>query len=299
MMVSTKTAQPRFHLDFGKLFVYTLALLLIIVVLFPLAWSIGASFKGYAEQYAAPHLLIPREPTWLNYEWLFTKLPQFPRQLLNSFVVTGSAVLLNALLAMMAGYGFARIHFPGREVIFYMVIVSMFIPRTGALMAQYELLSFLHLRNLPGLILTFAAALPISMFIMRQTFLSIPHELEESAFIDGATLWQVFWHIALPLSTSGIIVISILKFVDVWGDYLLTLTILDDPLQFTAAVGVAVVRSFITTEATSSSSGASIAIAPNGVLGAANVLTMVPVVILYILMQKWFVRGLTEGALKM
>lgn len=295
----TKGLRPPFPVDFGKLAVYCLALLLIFLVLFPLAWSVGASFKGYEEQYTAPHLLIPRDPTLLNYQWLFTKLPQFPRQLLNSFIVTGSAVLLNAFLAMMAGFGFARINFRGRELIFYLVIVSMFIPRTGALMAQYELLSFLQLRNLPGLILTFAAALPISMFIMRQTFLSIPHELEEAAYIDGATIWQVFWHIALPLSVSGVIVISILKFVDVWGDYLLTLTILDDPMQFTAAIGVAIVRSFITTEATSSSSGASIAIAPNGVLGAANMLTMFPVVLLYILMQKWFVRGLTEGALKM
>ncbi len=296
------TAQPgahkrRWHV--GSILVNLLAFALMFIVLFPLAWSIGSSLKGYEEQYTHPHLLIPQDPTLWNYRWLFTKLPQFPRQLLNSFIVTGSAVFLNAFLATMAGYGFARIDFRGRDLLFYAIVISMFLPRSGALMAQYELLSFLRMRTIPGLILLFAAALPISIFIMRQTFLSIPRELEESAYIDGASTWQVFLRLALPLSASGVIVICILKFVEVWGDYLLTLTILDDPLQFTAAVGVAIVRSFITTESSSATSGATTTIAPDGVLGAANVVTMLPVVVLYILMQKWFVRGLTEGALKM
>lgn len=299
MAQSTSTSRRRKRIGLGTLVLYALALLLIVIVLFPLVWSVSSSLKGYAEQYRAPHLLIPQEPTLLNYQWLFSKLPYFPRQLLNSFIVTGSSVLLTALLATMAGYGFARIDFRGRDLLFYTVVVSMFIPRSGGLMAQYELLSFLHLRNIPGLILAFASVLPISIFIMRQTFLAIPRELEESAFIDGANTWQVFWRIALPLSASGVIVVCILKFVEVWGDYLFTLTMLDDPSQFTAAVGVAIVKSFISVDTVGTGTGATVSMAPDGVLGAANVVVMMPVVLLYIFMQKWFVRGLTEGALKM
>ncbi|MCB0065214.1 MAG: carbohydrate ABC transporter permease [Caldilineaceae bacterium] len=286
-------------INLSALWTYLLALLLIVIVLFPLAWSVSSSLKGFEEQYKSPHLLIPENPTLLNYQWLFSKLPNFPRQLMNSFIVTLTSVALTAFLATMAGYGFARIEFRGRDLLFYTVIASMFIPRSGGLMAQYELMSFLKLRNLPGIILAFSAALPVAIFIMRQTFLAIPRELEESAFIDGATTWHVFRSIALPLSTSGLIVICILKFVEVWGDYLFTLTMLDEPEHFTAAVGVAIVKSFISVDTVGSGSGANVSIAPDGVLGAANVVVMTPVVLLYIFMQKWFVRGLTEGALKM
>lgn len=298
-MATAPGQRPRFRLTRSHVVTYLLSLVLIFVILFPIAWSISASLKGYAEQYRAPHLLIPEEPTIMNYVWLFSKLPNFPRQLFNSFLVTLSSVALTGVLATMAGYGFARIEFRGRELLFFTLIVSMFIPRSGGLMAQYELLNFLRLRNIPGLILAFSAVLPVSIFIMRQTFLSIPKELEESAFIDGASTWQTFWRIVLPLGTSGLIVICILKFVEVWGDYLFTLTMIDEPQQFTAAVGVAIVRSFISVESVGTGTGATVSIAPDGVLGAANVVTMLPVVLLYIVMQKWFVRGLTEGALKM
>lgn len=296
-MIRSINQRIRGHLP--GLAIYLLAVTLIVVVLFPLAWSIGSSFKGMEEQVLAPNSLLPHQPTLVNYAFLFAQVPNFIWQLFNSLLVAASAVFLHALLAVMAGYGFARIEFWGREPIFYVIIVSMFIPRAGGLMAQYELLHFLHLRNLPGLILTFASALPISMFIMRQTFLVVPKELEEAAQLDGANLWQVFRQIALPLGASGLIVVCILKFVDVWGDYLFTLTIIDDPQQLTAAVGVAIVRSFINIEAVGVGAGATVRMAPGGVLAAANVITMLPVVLLYIVMQKWFVRGLTEGALKL
>jgi ABC-type glycerol-3-phosphate transport system permease component len=294
-----RSRYDRLQRHLSNLIIYALACILILIVVFPLAWSVGASLKGIEEQYIRPQAIFPERPTLLNYEFLFAKLPNFPRQLVNSFVLTISAVVLNAFLSTLAGYGFARLNFRGRDTIFYLIIISMFIPRSGGLMAQYELLNFMRLRSLLGLTLVFASALPVSMFIMRQTFLSIPKELEESAFMDGANTWQVFRSIALPLCASGLIVVCILKFVEVWGDYLLTLTILDDPARFTAAVGVAVVRSFINVESVGTSSGATVSIAPDGVLGAANIVTMTPVVLLYIFMQKWFVRGLTEGALKM
>ena len=295
----TARVKTRRRFKTGPAFIYLMTVSVLFFVLFPFVWSLSASFKDFREIYRSARNLIPKNPTLDNYHFLFFKLPNFPRQLLNSFVVTFGTVILTALLATTTGYGFARITFRGRDLIFYSVIVSMFIPRSGGLMAQYELMDFLHLRNsLVGLILAFSAGLPVSIFIMRQTFLYVPRELEEAAEIDGATIWQVFWRIALPMCTSGLVVVCILKFVQVWGDYLFTMTMIDDATRFTAGVGVAIVKSFIRPDFTSTGTGQTVPIAPDGVLGAANVIVMLPVVILYVALQKWFVRGLTEGVLK-
>lgn len=283
-----------------NLIIYILSFVLILVVVFPMAWMVGASFKGFREVYQQPRTIIPRDPIMENYTFLFEKVPSFPSQVLNSFIVTFGSVALTALLATMMGYGFARIEFRGRELLFYTVIVSMFIPRSGGLMAQYELMAFLNLRDsFIGLILAFAAGLPVSMFIMRQAFLYIPQELEDAAVVDGCSTIQVFFRIALPMCTSALIVVCILKFVQVWGNYLFVLTMVDSQDKFTAAVGVAIVRSFVSvTETTAASAEGSAPIAPYGVLAAAACVTMMPVVLLYIGLQKWFVRGLTEGILK-
>jgi multiple sugar transport system permease protein len=287
------------RVDWRAVVIYALTGVLMVVVLFPMAWVFSSSFKGFEEIYQHARRMIPKEPTMSNYVFLFEKLPNFPRQLVNSFIVTGGAVALTALLSTMMGYGFARINFKGRDLLFYTVIVSMFIPRSGGLMAQFELMDFLGLRDsLIGLILAFGAGLPVSMFIMRQSFLYIPRELEDAAAIDGASVWQTFWKLALPMCTSGLVVVCILKFVQVWGDYLFTLTMLDSEEKFTAAVGVAIVRSFVGFRSGVSPDGLEAPIAPLGVLSSASIIVMIPVIALYVALQKWFVRGLLEGVLK-
>lgn len=289
----------RFMPKARSIVLFLLAGLLIAVVTFPMAWALSSSFKDFQEIYQNPLSIIPDRPVASNFLFLFEKLPYFPRQVVNSFIVTVSTVILTALLATMMGYGFARIDFRGRDLLFYLVIISMFVPQSGGLMAQYELMDYLHLRDsLLGLVLAFASGLPVSMFIMRQTFLYIPRELEDAAQIDGCSTWRVFWHVALPMCTSGLIVVTILKFVQVWGDYLFTLTMLDSEEKFTAAVGVAIVRSFIGFRTGATTTTAEAPIAPLGVLAASSVVVMAPVIIVYIALQKWFVRGLTEGVLK-
>lgn len=289
----------RKRIPWRQVALYGLTVVLIVFVIFPMLWAFSSSFKDFEEVFQNASALIPERPTWDNYRFLFEKLPYFPQQIVNSAIVTVGSVLLTALLATMMGYGFARIEFRGRDLLFYGVIISMFIPRSGGLMAQYELMDFLNLRDsLFGLILAFSAGLPISMFIMRQSFLYVPRELEDAAQIDGCSVWQVFWRIALPMCTSGLVVVCILKFVLVWGDYLFTLTMLDSEEKFTAAVGVAVVRSFVGHRMGEVAEAANAPIAPDGVLAAAAIVVMAPVVVLYIVLQKWFVRGLTEGILK-
>lgn len=289
----------RLRIRWRDLAIYVSAFGLSVFVIFPMLWALSSSFKDFEEVYQNARRLIPERPVLDNYVFLLEKLPYFPKQIVNSLIVTGGTVLLTALLATTMGYGFARVEFRGRNLLFYGVIVSMFIPRSGGLMAQYELMDFLNLRDSHlGLILAFAAGLPVPMFIMRQAFLYIPQELEDAAHIDGCSTWQVFWRLALPMCTSGLVVVCILKFVQVWGDYLFTLTMIDNEEKFTAAVGVAVVRSFVGHRMGEVAEAANAPIAPDGVLAAAAIVVMVPVVILYLVLQRWFVRGLTEGILK-
>ncbi|UCD57801.1 MAG: carbohydrate ABC transporter permease, partial [Candidatus Hydrogenedentota bacterium] len=207
--------------------VYLIVAAILLWSLFPVLYAFVTSIKTVKEIYTQPYRLIPENPTFLPYKYILLLSPTFPRQMLNSIIVALGSVLLTVLMATMGGYSFSRLDWRLRDLVFYSFIVCMFIPRAGTLMAQYELMEFLHLRNsLVGLILAFGAGLAVPIFVMRQTFLNIPRELEESAYIDGAGTWTVMWRIAVPLSTGGMLVVAILKFVQVWGNYLFVLTMI-------------------------------------------------------------------------
>lgn len=267
------------------------------IVLLPLLWIISTSFKDRLEFSTNSAALIPSSFSLVNYMYMFEAIQQLPIYMRNSFILAAGVTLIQVLCSALAGYAFARMRFWGRDLIFIAIIVSMFVPRAGGLMALYELMTFLKLRNsILGLILLFAAGLPAAIFIMRQAFLAIPQEVEESAFIDGANWWQTFWRIALPLAASAMVIIGTLAFVGVWSDYIITYTMIDRDAQMTISVGIKKVL------ATSYES----ALSPrfrNQFAGEAADATMLlfsalPVVVIYALMQKWFMRGLTEGAIK-
>jgi multiple sugar transport system permease protein len=192
----------------------------------------------------------------------------------------------------MAGYAFARLEFKGRDLMFYSLILLLFIPRAGGLMAVYELMNFLNLRNSHlGLALLFSSAMSTAVFVMRQNFLSVPRELEESAILDGANTWQVFLQVAVPLAKGGMVVVALFEFLYVWGEYLMTRTLIDFPELQTLSVAVATISGWAALFTSS-------AFSTYGAEAAAHVVAMAPVILIFILMQKWFIRGLTDGILK-
>jgi len=272
----------------------SLALLFIAFWTFiPVLWTITTSFKGVKEYYLYSLSLIPHHPTLHNYSFMFKYLPEFPLYFKNSGIVCVAVVLLNILFASLMGYAFARLRFWGRDFLFYSIVISMFIPRSGGLMAAYELMSFLHLRNsLLGLILFFSSNLSIALFIMRQTFLGLPREIEESAMIDGASRWKIFLAIAVPYAATGMLVVAILSFVGTWGDYLFTITMIDVKKYYTVGVGIAMF----------SGSGHMVEQDPDisqaGIQAAGYLMAALPAMLLYLGLQRYFVRGLMEGALK-
>lgn len=270
-------------------------ILIMIICLVPFVWSVSSSLKGRDELFQTVPSLFPRHPTLGNYYWIFTRrdMSMIPLNMLNSFKVTIGAVVIQTALATMSGYAFARLEFKGRDLMFYSLIMLLFIPRAGGLMAVYELMDFLHLRNSHlGLILLFPSAISTAVFIMRQTFLGVPRELEESAVLDGANTWQVFLHVAVPMAKSGMVVVALFEFLYVWGEYLMTRTLIDFPELQTLSVAVSKITGWAALFTSS-------AFSTYGAEAAAHVVAMTPVIIIFILMQRWFIRGLTEGILKM
>lgn len=273
-----------------------LALLIVVLVcLFPVYWTLISSLKGRDEIYESNPSLWIKQPTIENYKWVLTQrhTSMIPLNLLNSFKVAFGSIVIQLFIVTLAGYAFARLDFRGRDAIFYFLILMMFIPRAGGLMATYELMHALHLRNSHlGLMLLFPSPVSVALFIMRQSFLAVPRELEESAMIDGANIWQVFLRIALPMVQSAMIVVAIFEFVYVWGDYLITFTLIDRPELYTISVAIKQVTGWFTLFVSS-------AFSTYGADNAAFMIAITPVVLVYVIMQRWFVRGLQEGILKL
>lgn len=269
------------------------------IILLPIIWLLSASFKDSTEYYNNPADLIPNQFSLVNFEYMFTAIQQLPVYMRNSFVLATGVTLIQVLAASLAGYAFARIRFRGRDLIFLIIVVSMFIPRGGGLMALYEMMNFFKLRNsLFGLILLFGAALPVPIFIMRQAFLAIPKEVEESATIDGANQWQIFWRIAMPLATSAMVIVATLAFVGVWSDYLITFTMIDRDSQLTISVGIQKVLTSGYETATANVPHLRGKFASEAADAAMLLFSALPVIAIYALLQRWFMRGITEGAIK-
>lgn len=260
----------------------------LLAFLLPFVWAISASLKTRQELYVEMPSLITLNPTLANYTYVLRRMPAFLTYFRNSAIVTAGAVLLQVGVASLAGYAFARLRFAGRDLIFFTLILLTFVPRAGGLMVQYELMSFLNLRNnLLGLILAFAAGVPIPIFIMRQTFLNLPTEFEDAALIDGCNRFRAFLLVMLPMATGGMLVVGLFEFIRVWGEYLFTLTMIDSPDLYTLGIGIAMQFVGIAVEEGEFTS--------YGAEAAAYLLTSAPVLILFIIFQRMFIRGMMEG----
>ena len=256
--------------------------------LLPVVWTISSSLKNRSELYQATPSLITLAPTGANYEFALKRLRNFGDLYRNSIVVTLGSVIVQTTLATLAGYGFSRIRFRGRDLIFYTMLLLIFVPRNVALTAQYEVMNSLGLRNTHlGLILAFSAGLAVPTFIMKQAFSGIPQEFEDAAKIDGCNRFQSFWYIMMPTVTGAMVVVAIFEFIRVWGEYLFTLTMLDDQRKFTLGIGLVQQFAQSTIEVGEFTS--------YGAQSAAYIMAAAPVVLFFLGLQRWFVRGLLSG----
>jgi multiple sugar transport system permease protein len=263
--------------------------------LFPFIWTVSSSFKTQQELYTTLPALFPKEPSLINYQYVLTGIQGVgmggASQLMilyrNSFLVSSTSTLLTVLIVSLAAYAFARLKFKGRDALFYFFIVLMFLPAGGTLMAQYELLKRLNLMDtLPGLIFLYTGGGGASLFLMRQIFLGIPTELEDAARVDGASPWRIAFQIMFPLATSGMVMVAIMQFIAAWGEYLISRTMIMSAEKMTLPPGVQTII-FVTPGAGR--------VASYGVRATSVALMVLPVIIIFIALQRWFIRGAVEG----
>jgi len=274
--------RPRF---LEKLVAYTLLVAGGGVVVLPFLWMISTALKGSVYAFETPPQLIPRHPTLANFAEAWTS-SHFSLFFGNSLVVAAATVLLSLLVSSMLAYAFARFEFPGRDLVFYTILFSLMIPGMMLLIPQFLLVKALGLRNsLLGLVLVYTAGgVPLNSFLLRGFFEQLPRELEEAVFIDGGGYLTIFLHIVLPLSTPALATVGIFTFLGSWDEFTLALTLIDEVAKRTLPVGIATFQSAHGTQW--------------GLVFAASLIAVAPVIVFYVTLQRYFVRGLTSGAIK-
>lgn len=266
-----------------------LAFLLIFTVL-PMAWMLLTSIKTQFAALQYPPQWWPAEPTLSNYTRLLSPSSdmgaRFLRFMWNSFYVSMATTLIGVAIAVPAAYAFSRFRFPGKTFLFFGVLLRNMFPAVVFLMPLFLLMRWLGLVNTHGsLILTYLTfGLPLSIWLLKGFYDNIPIQLEQAARIDGATRFQAFLLIVMPLSAPGIIATAILSFVGAWNEYVYAYTFLNKESLMTLPVGL---QRFFAEFATDWPG-----------LMAASFIMSVPVVVMFLILQKYFVRALTEGAVK-
>ena len=256
----------------------------------PMLWMVSTSIKTEFAAIQQPPTWIPAEPTLNQYTTLLSPTSPTGQQFLgyirNSVIVSTATTILGLIVAVPAAYAFARFNFPGRDALFFSVLIRNMFPVVVFLIPLFILMKNLRLIDTYfSLILTYLTfGLPLSIWLLKGFYDNIPPELERAARIDGATRFQAFWKIILPLSAPGLVATAIYAFIQGWNEYVYARTFINSEQRMTMPVGLE--RFF--TEYASNWPG----------LMAASFIMSVPVVVLFLVLQRHFVRALTEGAVK-
>jgi multiple sugar transport system permease protein len=259
------------------LLVYVLLLLGLLSVILPFVYMVASSLETSVQIDALTPQFWPNPFTWSNYQQVWNQLPM-ARYFLNSAIVSITITVGQLLTASMAAYAFARLRFRGRSALFALYLGTLIIPSQVTLIPNYLIVRDLHWHNTYlGLIAPFVVSV-FSTFLLRQFFLTIPRDLEDAARIDGASHWQIYWRIILPLSRSALATVVILTFLASWNNFLWPLVVIDSPDLRTIPLAVTAYQG-------------QFAIAW-GPLMAAATLSLAPVLLVYVLMQKYVIEGI-------
>ena len=265
-------------------FAHAFLVLVSLACIFPLWWAFASSLKTQ-ETVFNDLSLFPANPHWENYFYAWTKA-NFSLYFLNSLFYTVTVVVGVILIASMAAYAFSRLEFKGKNFLFLILISTMMIPIPGSFIALYVLLNKLHLVNtrLGYILPQINGGLALGIFLLKTFFDDLPKELEDSARIDGCGRFRVYWHIALPLARPAIAVLAIFNILAVWNEYLLAMLVLSGKELMPLQRGLMVFQ------------GAHITQYP--LLMAGIVITVLPVLVVYLSLQKHIIKGITAGAVK-
>jgi multiple sugar transport system permease protein len=253
------------------------------IVLFPLLWMLSVSFMQAGEASTFPPPLLSSHPTLANYEILFARAGM-GRYLANSLAIATAMTLLSLAFNLSAGYAFAKLQFAGRERIFQVLLGALLVPVQVAMIPLFLLMKWLHLVNSYGGVIVPGMAGVFGIYLVRQYARSIPDELLEAARIDGAGEWKIFLRIVLPLLKPIVVTLAIFTFLASWNDFMWPLIVLSDQQWQTAPVALAALSREHVQD--------------NELMMAGSVVTIVPVLLLFLVLQRHYIQGLLLGSVK-
>ncbi len=268
----------------GRIILYVVLLILAFVMLMPFAWMLSASLKLNKDVFTFPIEWIPKAPRWQNYQDIWTVIP-LSKFILNTVKLTVIVTLLQLLTSSFAAYAFAKLDFKGKNALFLGYIGTIAVPWQAYMVPQFIMMrNVFHLNDTHLAIICLQAFSAFGVFLMRQFYSDIPDELCEAARIDGMNEYQIWWDIMLPLSKPALSTLTIFTFVNTWNDFLGPLIYLTTTEKKTIQIGL---RMFISQYSTE-----------YGLIMAASVIVLIPVLAVFLSLQKYFVQGIATSGLK-
>ncbi|MFI6600164.1 carbohydrate ABC transporter permease [Nonomuraea sp. NPDC050536] len=263
---------------------YTALIFMLLVSVGPMLWQLSTSLKSPAEDvYATTPRLLPEHPTLENYAKVMRQVPVLDFAS-NSLLVAVMGVAGNVVFATLAGFALARLRFRGAKLLIGLLMATLLLPNEATIISQFQTVNNLGLTNtlfgvaLPGLAGT------VNILLMRNAFQAIPREMDDAAIIDGATAWQRLLHIGLPAVKGTMAIIAVMTFIGAWDDFLWPLLVLQDPGDLTLTVGLAYLDGHFAGDPRT--------------IAAGLMISLVPILVLFVVLQRYFFRGLQEGGVK-
>ena len=266
---------------------YVVLFIILLFLLFPLYWVLMTSFKTNMEAYRSVPTFIPEAPMVQSYINLFTENNDFFVYYKNNFIVSGATAVITTVLAILSGYALSRFHFRWNGWVTAALLSSQMFPVVSRMISLYDLMNKMHLINThPGLIFALTAAmLPFTVMLMASFFDGVPREVEEAAYVDGASRLQVLWRIVTPLVKPGMLAVGIYAFLMTWDDYLHAVTLIQTDSLRTMSAGVAM--RYLGELSYDWS-----------LINTISIVGTLPMLILFFFFQKYMIKGLVAGAVK-
>lgn len=285
---STPGTRPRRRL-LSRLVLYTALVGLAVVLLFPIIWALSTALKNPSDVFAYPPRWIPAHWIWSNFRSAWYSTQPFQIYFKNSIILTVLPAIGQTLSCSLVAYGFARFRFPGRDVLFMVMIATLLIPPQVTLVPQFVMFHYANWIGSfkPLIVPSYFATSAFSVFLLRQFFLTIPREFDEAAMLDGCGYFRFFFRILLPLAKPALTAVALISFFTSWNDFMGPLIYLSSPSQFPLALGL---NFFLTTYGGG--------VQHMALLMAAALISMLLPLALFIVGQRQFVQGVSMSGLK-
>lgn len=262
---------------------YVVAIALAVLAMVPFLWMIATSFKSRGALMSIPIEWLPKEPTWDSYVTVFSKFP-FAKTIANSLFISVTYTAITLLSASLAAFAFAKIRFFGNRILLSVYLAMMMIPTQVTMIPLFVIMNKLGLTDTYASVIMPSIFRPFAVFLLVQQMRTIPNDFLDAARIDGAGIFQVYRKIALPLCIPSLATLSITTFMESWNDYLWPLLMLSDKNKMTLPIALSTLNGQYNTE--------------YNVLMAGSLISMIPIIIIYVIAQKQFKNGMMAGGIK-